>query len=172
MIQLSYVEAAGLHLPASGWNYNQIPNGSYNSAGNATIGPQAGQALSSKNGTCGTTTTLTVGQCLRPYPHYGNMRDTLAYVAQTIYHSLQLRGEKRFGAGGTLMGNFTWAKMIGDTDTQFSFLENGTGGPNSGGGGAPSYQDYTNLRGERTVLTYDVPYRAVFSYILNLPIFF
>jgi len=169
MVELSYVGAAGLHLPASGSNYNQIPTGSYNSSGNATTGPQAGQALTAKTGTCGTTTTLTVGQCLRPYPHYGNMKDSLAYVGQTIYHSLQVKGEKRFGAGGTLMGNFTWAKLIGNTDTQLNAVENGTGGPNSGGGGAPNYQDYTNLRGERSTVTYDVPFRTVISYVLTLP---
>ena len=158
MVQLSYVGAAGEHLPASGWNYNQLSPAQFS---------QGATLLT--NGTCGTTKTLTVGQCLRPYPHYGNMKDSLAYVGQTNYHSLQVKGEKRFGAGGTLMGNFTWAKMIGDTDTQLSFLENGTGGPNSNGGGAPGYQDYTNLKGERSAVTYDVPFRAVFSYILNLP---
>ena len=168
MAEISYVGAAGIHLPASGANYNQIPDGSYTSAGLATTGPQAGLALTA-NGTCGTSKTLTVGQCLRPYPHYGNMRDTLAYYGQTNYHSLQVKGEKRFGAGGTLMGNFTWAKMIGDTDTQLNAAEGGTGGANSGAGGAPAYQDYTYLRGERSTVTYDVPFRAVFSYILNLP---
>ena len=170
MAEISYVGAAGIHLPASGWNYNQIPNGSYNSSGLATTGPQTGLALTAKSGTCGTTTTLTVGQCLRPYQHYGNMRDMLAYVGQTNYHSLQIKGEKRFGAGGTLMGNFTWAKMIGNTDTQLNAAEAGTGGANSGSGGAPGYQDYTNLRGERSTVTYDVPFRSVFSYILNLPL--
>ena len=163
MVELSYVGAAGIHLPAFGNNLNQLADSNFLQG--ATL---------NNNGTCGNNVTtgkpLTVGQCLRPYPHYGNVKDSLAYNSQTIYHSMQMRGQKRFGAGGTLMGNFTWAKMIGNTDTLLNFLEAGTAGLNSGGGGSPNYQDFTNLSAERSALTYDVPYRAVISYVLGLPI--
>jgi hypothetical protein len=163
MVEASYVGAAGIHLPASGNNLNQLADSNFTQ----------GAALNG-NGTCGNNVTnnkpLTLGQCLRPYLHYGNVKDSLSYNTQTIYHAMQARGQKRFGAGGTLMGNFTWAKMIGNTDTQLNFLEAGVQGANSSGGGAPSYQDYTNIHAERSPLTYDVPYRAVISYVLGLPI--
>ena len=162
MMELSYVGSAAIHMPASSTDLNQLADSNFS----------LGSTLNN-TGSCGNNVTnnvpLTVGQCLRPYSHYGNIRDSLAYETQTIYHSLQLKGQKRFKSGGTLMGNFTWAKLIGNTDTQLSFLESGTLGANTGGGGAPSYQDFTNLRAERSVVTYDVPLRSVFSYVLPLP---
>jgi hypothetical protein len=174
MLDLSYVGAAEIHAPASSSQLDQIPDGSYNSSGVVLSGTYAGQSLTAQGNCWGAASNpqLEVGQCLRPYPHVAGVSDSLAFNTQTIYHGLQFKGEKRFGAGGVLMGNFTWAKMIGNTDSGHSMLEDGTQGANSGGGGAGSIQDYQNLGrsgGERVPTSYDVPYRAVFSYVLSLP---
>jgi len=175
MLALTYAGSAGIHAPALGSNLNQLRDGSWNASGVLTTGPYAGVSLNDTSvNRCGLASSgfpgpLSAGQCSRPFPHYGNMSDSLAYNAQTIYHSMQFKGEKRFGSGGTLMGNFTWSKLLGDTDSGEGWLESGTQGPNSFGGGSGNIQDYDNTRAERAVLTYDVPYRAVISYVLNLP---
>ena len=174
MFDLGYMGAAEIHAPASGSQLNQISDGIYDSTGHVRSGTYAGMLLTA-TGSCGNDQNnhvKTVGQCLRPYPYFGGVSDSLAYTAQTNYHALQLKGEKRFNNGGTLMGNFAWAKMIGNTDSGHGMLESGTQGPNSQGGGAGGIQDYNNLGrtgGERATTSYDVPYRAVFSYVLNLP---
>jgi len=165
MLEIGYAGSKGTFLPFNGMGgfaYNQIPDGSYNSSGIALTGPSAGQPLVDPM-----THSPAVGQALRPYPYYGGLNDTLAYHASISYNSLQLKGEKRFGSGGTLMGNFVWAKQIGNTDTSTFFFETAT---QAGGfANSASIQDYNNLKAERSILSYEVPYRAVISYILNLP---
>jgi hypothetical protein len=70
--------------------------------------------------------------------------------------------EKRFSRGGTILGAYTFSKLISDTDTLTGWLEPG--------GGAPGAQNWYNLRAERSLALYDTPHRAVISYIIDLPI--
>jgi hypothetical protein len=79
----------------------------------------------------------------------------------SIYHSGQLKVEKRFGRGGSVLGSYTWSKLISDTDTLTGWLEPG--------GGAGGVQDNYNIRAERSLALYDTPHRAVISYIVDLP---
>ena len=169
MFEVGYVGAKGTNLPDVGNNHNQLAVaavGQYGINLSSQPNPTAAQAALGATGTCGG--GLSVGQCSRPYPHYGNVTDGLSYHASTVYHSLQVKGEKRFGSAGMLMGNFTWAKSIGDTDSASPWLETP---PTSGGmgGGQGRIQNYDNMKAERSTLTQDVPYRAVISYVLTLP---
>src|SRR5260370_22398772 len=79
----------------------------------------------------------------------------------SIYHSAQINLEKRFGRGGSIVGAYTWSKLISDTDTITGWLEPG--------GGAGGVQNNYNLRAERSLALYDTPQRAVISYIVDLP---
>src|SRR5262249_54005908 len=69
--------------------------------------------------------------------------------------------ERRFARGGTVLGSYTWSKLISDTDTMTGWLEPG--------GGAGNVQDHYNIRAERSLALYDTPHRAVISYIVDLP---
>ena len=111
---------------------------------------------------------MTVGQSLRPYPYYSNVNDTAQFYAHSNYHSLQARLVKRFGSGGTLLANYTWSKNLGNTDTLAGFLE-AKPSAQSSSSGEGSIQDYNNLNGEYSLLSYNVNQRAVISYVLNLP---
>jgi hypothetical protein len=161
MVELGYAGAKGTHLPGLGSNFNQIPDSIWR--GNAGV-----DATLNNSAYCAKTgTTIAIGQCDRPYPWYGNVADTIIYTASTSYEALQAKAEKRFKSGGTIMANYTWAKIIGDTDSSVgTYLESSSGvrGPSGG-----SIQDYDNIRAERSVLAYNVPQRAVISYVLNLP---
>jgi hypothetical protein len=101
------------------------------------------------------------GQLLRPYPQYNGFSMKNPTNRNSIYHSGQLKLEKRFGRGGTILGAYTWSKLISDTDTITGWLEPG--------GGAGGVQDNYNLRAERSLALYDTPHRAVISYIIDLP---
>jgi hypothetical protein len=52
---------------------------------------------------------------LRPYPQFGNV-SVQEPVGYSWYHSLQVRGEKRFSRGYTVQMAYTWSKAMGATD--------------------------------------------------------
>jgi hypothetical protein len=105
--------------------------------------------------------TVSYGQLLRPYPQYTGFSMRNPPNRNSMYHSGQLKVEKRFVRGGTILGSYTWSKLISDTDTLTGWLE--------AGGGAGGVQDNYNIRAERSLALYDTPHRAVISYIYDLP---
>jgi len=78
----------------------------------------------------------------------------------SIYHSAQVKVEKRFSKGGSILGSYTWAKLISDTDTLTNWLE-ASGGPNA--------QNFNHINLERSLAYYDVAHRLVVSYVVDLP---
>jgi hypothetical protein len=59
-----------------------------------------------------------------------------------------------------VLGSYTWAKLMSDTDTLTAWLEPG---------GGMGVQNWYNLKAEKSVALYDVPHRAVISFIYDLP---
>jgi hypothetical protein len=72
---------------------------------------------------------------------------------------LQITARRRFASAGSLSVAYTNSKLISNTDTLTSWLENGVG----------SIQDNNNLLAERSLSSQDVPQRLVVSYVLDLP---
>jgi hypothetical protein len=103
--------------------------------------------------------TTTLGQLSRPYPQYSSLRLAGQGNYDSTYHSFQLTVERRFASAGSLLVAYTNAKLISNADTLTNWLEASTG----------SIQDHTNLRGERSLASQDVPQRLVISYVLDLP---
>ena len=54
----------------------------------------------------------TLAQALRPYPQYFNVVDRNSGDGKTWYDSLQIKGERRFGAW-QMMAAYTWSKSLG-----------------------------------------------------------
>jgi len=113
-------------------------------------------------GLVGTSATFTVGQCLKPNPYYNNLQDTAQFIGNQNYRSVQLKAEKRFGAAGVLMANYTWAKNMADTDQQGvnAFVENKSVG---------FIQDFNNPGGEYSLISYDATNRTIINYVLKMP---
>ena len=105
--------------------------------------------------------TVQAGQLLRPYPQYTGVTAANDGNRDSIYHSMQLKVEKRFRQGGTVLAAYTWSKNIGDIETGMSWLE---AGPLAG------IQNNNNLRQERAVSGFDVPQRLIVSYVYDLPV--
>ncbi len=103
--------------------------------------------------------TTTLGQLSRPFPQYSSLRLAGQGNYDSTYHSFQLTVERRFASAGSLLVAYTNAKLISDADTLTNWLEASTG----------SIQDHTNLKGERSLASQDVPQRLVISYVLDLP---
>lgn len=91
-------------------------------------------------------TTVQRQQLLRPFPHFGDItsrRDD----GKSIYHSGQLRLEKRFVKGYTLLASYTWSKFIEEV----------------------SQLNAADVELERRIQDTDIPHRLVVSGIWELP---
>jgi outer membrane receptor protein involved in Fe transport len=75
-------------------------------------------------------------------------------AAQSIYHALALKVERRVSTGVTLLGSYVWSTLIDESSNQE--------------GGQPILNPY-DLRAERSVSQYDVPHRLVVSAVYELP---
>jgi hypothetical protein len=105
--------------------------------------------------------TGTVAQALRPFPQFQGISEFYEKDGHTTYESLQVKAEKRYAAGLSLLGAFTWSKNLVNADYPLS------GGNSLFGLSAP--QDNANYRSLKAYSPNDVPRRLVVSYIYELP---
>ena len=141
-VEVTYAGLTGVHLPSTGnWNLNML------SQANATLLAQGG-------------ITSAQAQALRPHPSYLNFSTGNPLNSTMTYNALQVKYTKRMGSG-MISSGYTWAKLIGDTDTSMGFLESGS---------TSGMQNWNNHRAERSVLSFNISHRWVTSYIVNLPI--
>jgi hypothetical protein len=178
MAEVGYSGLKGAHIPGIG-NQNlsspsldELSSKYYSLATTtATSGTLAGQpdsGLTTVQPCAGANgEVMSVGQCDRPFPYYNDFQDSAAFNSRENYNSLMLRAQKRFGYGGSLMGNYTWSRNMSDTDTQNSWLEQKS--TQQGGVGMGGIQDFNNMGAEYSLLSYDVKNRAVVGYVVPLP---
>ncbi|MEZ5355495.1 MAG: TonB-dependent receptor [Bryobacteraceae bacterium] len=103
--------------------------------------------------------TITRLQSQLPYPQFGNLTANLSQLGSSTYHALQLKLNKRFSRGFSVLASYTFAKMITDTaGAGTGFLE-----------AAPGFQDVYNRRLDRAISPEDVSSRFVISYVWELP---
>ena len=165
MIDVGYAGAKGTHLPAIAGGMDQLPRQYWSQGSALTL---AANNVTKTTPLGGYSKTVSLGQSLRPYPFYSNFYDANPYWGGVVYHALQAKVEKRFRSGGVLMSSYTWAKMIGDTDSMNTNLEP-KASSSSNGTGYGNIQDMDNHKAERSVLSFNVPSRLVVSYVLPLP---
>ncbi|MDQ2921871.1 MAG: TonB-dependent receptor [Acidobacteriota bacterium] len=95
----------------------------------------------------------------RPYPGFGSITGGyISSIGNSNFNALQVRAERRFSRGLSLVSSYTWSKSI-DYNSGIS-----TGSDSSG-----NAQDARNLRVERSLSDYDVTHRWVASYVYDLP---
>ena len=108
--------------------------------------------------------TIQLNRLLKPYVAYTSVGGYRASrnIGNSMYHALQLKYEKRFSKGLSVIAHYTISKMISDSDlsgSDVSFIA-----------GDSTIQDYFNLRNERSLSAFDVPQRLVVSFDYQLPI--
>jgi hypothetical protein len=96
-------------------------------------------------------------QALREFPTIGPIiqRENLA---NSIYHSLQVKVEKRLSSRLTVLGSFVWSKSIDDTDNVVQGAYDNAGA-----------QDERNLHLERGLSYINAGRRVAVSAVYNLP---
>jgi outer membrane receptor protein involved in Fe transport len=173
-LEAAYAGLHGANLPVS-IAINQIPDGAL---AQAAADPNCAPVLNSSN--CYLTKqvtnpfygkisqgvlqnrTVTNNQLLRPFPQYGSITNSGHYAGVSNYNALQLKLEKRFAAGGTLLGSYTFSKLLTNAEYLTSWLD--TASVTAG------YQDTNNLHGEYALSSFDSRQRLVVSYVYELPI--
>jgi hypothetical protein len=102
-------------------------------------------------------TTGTLAQN-RPIPGFGDI--TYAFNGGAAnYNSLQVRFERRYGAGLSFLNSFTYSHAI----------DNGSGSLENPNGNFPAPQDFYNLRAERATSAYDQTFANITSVVYQLP---
>ena len=170
-LDVAFAGSHGVHLPQYSTHLNQIPNSFIaQAAAQAAAGQVPTIATSITNPMAGTSGNATIGgqkivagQLNRPFPQYTDVNLAGYGCCGSVYNSLQVTATKRFQGGGTLLVAYTNAKLLSNTDTLTSWLENGTTG------GVGQVQDWNNLDSERSLSSQDVSQRLVISYVLDLP---
>jgi hypothetical protein len=159
LVEIAYAGSKGTHLP-SNQQINQLPEEFL------SLGTQLQQQVPNPFFgiiTAGPLAARTVarGQLLRPFPQFNGVTQASISNRDSIYHSMQLKVERRFRNGGSILGAYTWAKLISNTDTLTGWLE---------ASGPAGVQNNNRLSLERSLASFDVPHRLVVSYVLDLPI--
>lgn len=94
----------------------------------------------------------------RPFRGFDNINVTKS-LASSIYHSLQLKVERRVATGLSFLGVYTWGKSLSNADIS------------SVGGGSflAGIQDYMDLRGNRSPSIFDVAHRFSIGAVYEAP---
>ncbi|MCL5744023.1 MAG: TonB-dependent receptor, partial [Acidobacteria bacterium] len=105
---------------------------------------------------------VTRAALLRNFPQFSGASG-LGSWADSIYHAMTVRLEKRMSRGLSMLLAYTYSKLIDDN------LGNGAN-DNFFEGGSNAVQNWNNLRPERAISTSDVPQRLVISPSWELPL--
>ena len=113
--------------------------------------------------TVGTLAAATVAQVqlLRPYPQFTGVDSAAADWGTSNYHALQVKIEKRYSAGFSILASYTYSKMMDFTTGTFN-------GETLGGGAT---QDWNNLKAEYSPSSLDQTHRLIINGIYTLPFF-
>jgi hypothetical protein len=100
---------------------------------------------------------------LRPMPQFNgaNVATSEPPIGDSYYHAMQMKWDKRFSQGFSVLAHYTWSKMI-DNGSHAS-------GNVSWLGGSTSVQNIWDLDSERSISAHDVAHRVALSGIWQLP---
>jgi hypothetical protein len=157
LIDAAYAGGKGTHLqgPIS-YPLDQLPASAL-SLGNALFNlvpnPFAGKITGPLGGP-----TITLQQLLLPYPQYLGVNVNEPDMGSSTYHSFQLRTEKRFSKGLTLLGAYTLSKAI-----------LGSAGGHYGATNV-TVQNVYDARAEKSIDPNDMTHVVVVNFIYELPL--
>jgi len=100
---------------------------------------------------------------LRNMPHFDGASAGTSEppTANSYYHALQMKWEKRFSQGLTFLGHYTWSKMMDDSSVSSGNL--------TWLGGTTSLQNPLNRALEKSLSVHDIPHRLVLTGAYSLP---
>lgn len=97
---------------------------------------------------------------LMPYPQYTSVQVINSTSANSNYHSIQLKLEKRFSSDISFLVAFTGAKLLADGNSQMA---------PTGPGATAAVQNWYDLKSEKGLSELDVARNLTVSYVVGLP---
>jgi len=104
---------------------------------------------------------VTVSRLLRPFPQYEGINILNSTSGHSSYHAFQAKVERRLTTGLSFLLAYTAGKLISDAPWATTGI-----GPDNGSGG---FQDWYNLRAERSLSAQDVSQSFVLNGTYELP---
>ncbi len=155
MVEVAYVGSRGIRLAAPvtdftgavSENLNQF-DPKYLSMGADLLKPVTNPFYGYLTGALGGK-TISQSQLLRPYPQYQGVTRNNPTFGNSVYHSVQMKVEKRMSQGVTALVAYTISKNIDDLSTA---------------------QNAYDRQAERALSTWDVPQRLTITAAWELPI--
>lgn len=159
LVDAAYAGNSGVKLLGTGVQFNQMPNE------HQALGDRLNEQV--ENPFFGVIPSnlglgrrmISVGQLLRPYPHFTGLNTPRGYEFHSSYHALQMKVRKRYTTGLQLLAAYTWAKMIDDVSSVAGFL----------GAQNPGYTNHYDKRLDRSLSGLDIAHRLVVNYQYELP---
>ena len=172
LIDIAYAGSKGTHLPMHDQGINQLPSQFLpKSAADVAFlkqqvaNPFAGNCTGCtgpvQSGGVGTNPKVMRAQLDLPFPQFDNVAMAEPDNRDSIYHSMQMKVQKRFAAGAQVLAAYSVSKLIDDTNSEINWLEASPVGWNDA--------NPNNLRGERSLDAFDVSQRLVLASILDMP---
>jgi hypothetical protein len=104
--------------------------------------------------------TVSRAQLLLPYPQFLGVNAAMSTFGNSSYHSGQAKLERRFSKGLGLLATYTFSKLLDDSTGAWA-------GENVSGAG---FQDWNNLRAEKSVSALDTTHRMSVGGVWELPV--
>lgn len=159
LVDAAYVGNHGVHLAGSRAQ-NTLPT-QYLSQGTALLQTVRNPFFGVITAGTMAQQNVTTSRLLRPYPQFEDVNFINETFGNSIYHALQLKIEKRMTRGLSFLAAYTAGKLITDVPWATAGI-----GPNNGSG---AYQDWYNLRAERSLSAQDVAQSLTVSGNYELP---
>jgi hypothetical protein len=164
ILEVAYSGNHGTHLPAGGYDLNQLRPDQYSSLGTSLQNPVPNPYAGIVPGSLGSS-TITLQQSLAAFPYYTGVSVRTPHMGNSIYHAALVRIEKRFSSGLTFLASYTNAKLIDDSVSSpitFGNVEQV---------GSTGYQNgLYNRSAERALDPTDVSQRMSLSGVYEMPI--
>jgi hypothetical protein len=148
MIEATYSGNRGIHLQNSNLNINQLTEEQMR-LGNVLLTRVPNPFFGAIQTGALATATTTVGQLLRPYPHFTGVTLREFTDGSSTYHALLLKVERRFSRGFTFLGAYTNSKLIDNIGNR---------------------QNNYDLAAERSLSTIHSPQRLTLTGVWELPV--
>ncbi len=165
VLELNYTGSRGTHLFMPITTLSALPQQSWALGRTALAAlvpnPFLGQITDSRSPL--SQATVARSRLLRPMPQFDGTGVGTAEPARgdSNYHAMQIKLEKRFTDGLTMLTHYTWSKMIDNVSH--------SSGNVSWLGGSTALQNIWDLRGERSLSAHDVAHRVVLTGSYELP---
>jgi outer membrane receptor protein involved in Fe transport len=169
-LTLAYAGSKGTHLLTQGaytfsnLNINQVPD-QYLALGPAVLNamvPNPFYGIITDPSNLLSSKMVRAEQLLKPFPQYDRVQAIDPHQGYSSYNALQVSFKEQF-AGAYVTVAYTWSKLMSNTDSVTSFLDE------SSAGGASTVQDNTTVGLDRSISNYDIPQNLTFGYSMPLP---